>query len=135
MKLCDIKPLNEMTYSDLMDMEKALFKLAATHMGIKYESRGHLKDRVVDDGREGDVEPEEILSTFRKLFGNPKKKGKILGLRQKGEEREFVVKDTSNDINITFKIDFSRKPNIFAIVTIMRKKNFKPKPYDIVYHV
>ena len=129
MRLSEIKPLNEMTYSDLMDMEKVLYKLAQTHMGIKYESRGHLKDRVVDtpDGkkaRESEVHPEEVIDTFRKLFGNPKKKGKILGLQQNGVERTFVVVDTGKNLNITFKIDFSRRPYVFAIITIMRKKNF-----------
>lgn len=135
MKLSEIKPLNEMTYSDLLDMEMELSKLAATHMGIKYEPRDHLRDRVVDDGREGDVAPEEVLNVFRKLFGNPKKKGKILGYKQSGRDQEFVVKDSSNHLNITFKINFTRRPYIFAIVTIMRKKNFSPKPGDVVFHV
>lgn len=149
MKLSDLKPLNEMTYTDAINMEVALFNLFKTHMNVKFTSRKHVRNRLLDadedrgrthaenpndNARDVDIDPREVLDVFRKLIAN--KKGKILGFKQEGRDKEFAVIDKSNDLNIVFKIDFSRRPPEAALVTVIRKKNFKPsKATDTVYYV
>jgi hypothetical protein len=149
MKLIDIKPLNEMTYSDAKNMELVLAKMLKDHLGVRFSPRKHVRNRLIDHdsehgrdeydsnqaARDVHVEPEDIVNVFRKLI--PNKRGKIMGFKQKGADKEFTVIDRENNLNIVFKIDFSMRgaPPEFALVTIMKKKGFKPKPTDTVFYV
>lgn len=150
MKLIDIKPLNEMTYSDAMNMEAQLGGILKKYMGVIFAPRKHVRNRLLDadevqgrthaenpndNARDVNIEPEEVVDVFRKLIAN--KRGKILGFKQKGMDKEFTVIDKDKNLNIVFKIDFSRRgaPPEFALVTVIRKKGFKPKPTDTVFYV
>lgn len=94
-----------------------LFK--SLHIDIEFSS--HFLDRVNDPRNTEEIEGEEIINTFSRLY---KKHGQ--GLTHFSKEAEAVVTDLNNDINVPFVLRVDKSRNEIQLInkTIMRKKNF-----------
>jgi len=94
-----------------------LFK--SLHIDIEFSS--HFLDRANDSRNGKEIESEEIINTFNRLYN---KHGK--GLTNFNKETEAVIMDLNNDINVPFVLTYDRNTKEFQLInkTIMRKKGF-----------
>ena len=94
-----------------------LFK--SLHIDIEFSN--HFLDRVNDPRNSEEIKPEEIVSTFTRLY---KKHGR--GLTNYNKEAEAVIRNLNNDINVPFVIRVDKNRNEIQLIgkTIMRKKNY-----------
>lgn len=144
MKLVDITPLGEellteMSMGDIRQLENGLSALFKQEMGLSFGISRHFIERTLDASkkhptvkgaprpdREREVTKGEIFLTLKKLidqYGN-----KLRGMKQHGREIEATVTNVETDLNIVFKIDYGSRAKypLFNVITVMRKKNFKP---------
>lgn len=127
----DLPILLEMPEEDLRDAENVMKRRVMDQMGLNFVFREHVKDRLTSaNARDQYVSKEEIVDTLTKLINT--KKGKIMGAKQLGKEYEAVVTNNDTDLNIAFAIDFGNRGarNLLKIITVMKKKNFKPYGKD-----
>lgn len=148
MKIEDVVVLNELSYTDSVDLERELDRMFYA-LGLDIEFSQHFLNRVLDDGQKGrrdsdhnsasrdtDVSKEEIVDAFSEL---KRKHGRRL-YQAKNNPEKFVavLKDVSSDLNIPFSIDYDRvnkKMHELRAITLMRKKNFHAKGGDAVLKV
>jgi hypothetical protein len=125
------KILNEMTYADSVEAEDIINNMFYD-MQLDFELSYHVRDRVIDGGRDDITTKDELIKVFKNL---KEKYGKQLYFA-KNNPREFlaVVKDITTDLNIAFKIDYQYKKarHIFRAITLMRKRDFRTKSGDKV---
>jgi len=90
-------------------------------LNIDIEFSAHFLDRINDPRNRKEIEAEEIIDTFSRLY---KKHGQ--GLTHYSKEAEAVVVNLNNDINVPFVIRVDKKRNEIQLIskTIMRKRNF-----------
>ena len=88
---------------------------------IDIEFSPHFLTRANDPRNKEEIEPEEIIDTFTRLY---KKHGQ--GLTNYNKEAEAVVINLNNDINVPFVIRVDKKRDEIQLMskTIMRKKGF-----------
>jgi hypothetical protein len=91
-------------------------------LNIDIEFSGHFLDRINDPRNGKEIESQEIINTFNRLY---KKHGQ--GLTNYNKETEAVITDLNNNINIPFVLKYDKNSDEFQIMnkTIMRKKNFQ----------
>lgn len=89
---------------------------------IDIEFSSHFLDRINDPRNGKEIEGEEIINTFSRLYN---KHGE--GLTNYNKEVEAVITDLNNNINVPFvlRYDKVRKEIQLTSKTIMRKKNFR----------
>lgn len=94
-----------------------LFK--SLHIDIEFTD--HFLKRINDPRNVDNIESEEIIDTFTRLY---KKHGK--GLTNYNKEAEAVIRNLNNDIHVPFVIRVDNKRNEIQLIgkTIMRKKHF-----------
>lgn len=137
--------LNELSYSDSVDLERKLDQMFRS-LGLDVEFSQHFLNRVLDPDEKGrrdsdhnsaardtDVTADEIVDAFSEL---KRKHGKRL-YKARNNPREFVavLKDVSSDLNIPFSIDYDRvkrKMHELKAITLMRKKNFRTKGDEVL---
>jgi len=90
-------------------------------LNIDIEFSNHFLDRANDPRNGEEIEGEEVINTFSRLY---KKHGQ--GLKNYNKEAEAVIIDLNNNINVPFvlRVDKSRNEIQLMSKTIMRKKNF-----------
>lgn len=90
-------------------------------LNIDIEFSRHFLDRVNDPRNGKEIEPDEIINTFNRVYN---KHGHRLVNYTK--ELEGVIADLNNDINVPFHLSFDKKTKQFELVskTVMRKKGF-----------
>ena len=128
--------LNEMTQGEVSYMQRELNAIYKP-IGIKFVITKHVMDRVNNtDGREKTLSPEEIISTFKKIynqhgskFENFYKSGKL------NETIKFVIHDRDSNLNIpvAYEIDKITHSPVLVLLTVMKKEisKFGSKGYGV----
>jgi len=113
--------------SELKVIEKELDKLWKV-LNVDIVFTNHFFDRLNDPRNKQQVDKDELIDAYKKLFKKFGKKisGKIFQVKTKAEF-EAVIKDINTNINVPFVLKFDSKNNELDLVaqTIMRKKGFK----------
>lgn len=89
---------------------------------IDIEFSKHFLDRANDKRNGKQIEPNEIISTFNKLYQKHAKK-----ISNYNSNIEAVIVNLNNDINVPFILKYDKNKNEYELIskTIMRKKEFK----------